>query len=68
MPELDLTATSVDLTRAICDIPSVSGQETTLADAIFRAVSALDHLDVYRDGDTLVARTRLGRAQRVAVA
>ncbi|APZ35802.1 succinyl-diaminopimelate desuccinylase [Microbacterium aurum] len=68
MPELDLTATSVDLTRAICDIPSVSGQETPLADAIFRAVSALDHLDVYRDGDTIVARTRLGRAQRVAIA
>ena len=31
---LDLTASSADLTRAICDIPSVSGDEKTLADAI----------------------------------
>ena len=34
MPVLDLTAGSVDLTRAICDIPSESGDETVLADAI----------------------------------
>lgn len=68
MPVLDLTASSVDLTRAICDIPSVSGDETTLADAIFAAISPLEHLDVYRDGDTIVARTNLGRAQRVAIA
>lgn len=68
MPVLDLTASSVDLTRAICDIPSVSGDEATLADAIFAAISPLDHLDVYRDGDTIVARTHLGRAQRVAIA
>ncbi|KIC57740.1 succinyl-diaminopimelate desuccinylase [Microbacterium hominis] len=68
MPVLDLTASSVDLTRAICDIPSVSGDETTLADAIFAAISPLEHLDVYRDGDTIVARTHLGRAQRVAIA
>lgn len=68
MPVLDLTASSVDLTRAVCDIPSVSGDEATLADAIFAAISPLDHLDVYRDGDTIVARTHLGRAQRVAIA
>jgi succinyl-diaminopimelate desuccinylase len=68
MPVLDLTASSVDLTRAICDIPSVSGDEATLADAIFAAISPLEHLDVYRDGDTIVARTHLGRAQRVAIA
>jgi succinyl-diaminopimelate desuccinylase len=68
MPVLDLTASSVDLTRAICDIPSVSGDEATLADAIFAAISPLEHLDVHRDGDTIVARTHLGRAQRVAIA
>ncbi len=65
---LDLTASSVDLTRTICDIPSVSDDETPLADAIFAAVSGLPHLEVYRDGDTIVARTNLGRAQRVAIA
>src|SRR6478752_679753 len=65
MPELDLSATSVDLTRAICDIPSVSGDERALADAIERAIGDLPHLEVFRDGDTIVARTNLGRAQLV---
>jgi len=68
MPQLDLTASAIDLTRAICDIPSVSGDEQTLADAIEAAVSGLAHLDVYRDGDTIVARTASGRAQRVVIA
>ncbi|BDV31009.1 succinyl-diaminopimelate desuccinylase [Microbacterium terricola] len=68
MPALDLTATSVDLTRTICDIPSVSDDETPLADAIFAAVSAYPHLEVLREGDTIVARTRLGRDRRVAIA
>lgn len=68
MPTLDLSVSSVDLTRTICDIPSVSGDEGTLADAIFATVSPLDHLEVYRDGDTIVARTNLGRAQRAVIA
>ena len=35
MPEhLDLTASSIDITRAICDIESVSGNEGRLADAV----------------------------------
>ncbi|WP_203582437.1 succinyl-diaminopimelate desuccinylase [Microbacterium hibisci] len=68
MPTLDLSRSSVDLTRTICDMPSVSGEERPLSDAIFEAVSALSHLDVYRDGDTIVARTQLGRAQRVVIA
>jgi succinyl-diaminopimelate desuccinylase len=68
MPTLDLSVSSVDLTRTICDIPSVSGDEETLADAIFATVSPLDHLEVYRDGDTIVARTSLGRAQRAVIA
>lgn len=68
MPALDLSASSVDLTRTICDIPSVSGDEKVLADLIFDAMSALGHLEVSRDGDTIVARTQLGRAQRVVIA
>ncbi len=68
MPALDLTATSADLTRMICDVPSVSDDETALADLIHEAVGALAHLEVYRDGDTIVARTQLGRAQRVVIA
>jgi len=65
---LDLTASSVDLTRAICDIPSVSGDEAALADAIEAAVSPLRHLEVIRHGNTIVARTTLGRPQRVVIA
>ncbi|GAA1133156.1 succinyl-diaminopimelate desuccinylase [Microbacterium natoriense] len=65
---LDLTASSVELTRAICDIPSVSGDEKTLADEIEAAISAYGHLEVIRHGNTIVARTDLGRAQRVAIA
>nr|WP_315266035.1 succinyl-diaminopimelate desuccinylase [Microbacterium lemovicicum] len=68
MPVLDLSASSVDLTRAICDIPSVSGDEVTLADAIDAAIRPLSHLTLHRDGDTIVARTNLGRAQRVVIA
>lgn len=65
---LDLTASSADLTRAICDIPSVSGDEKTLADAIEEAITPLAHLEVFRHGNTIVARTDLGRPQRVAIA
>jgi len=68
MPELDLSATSLDLTRAICDIPSVSGDETVLADAIDAAVRQLPHLEVHRDGDTIVARTHGDRDRRVVIA
>ncbi|UIN31826.1 succinyl-diaminopimelate desuccinylase [Microbacterium binotii] len=68
MPVLDLSASAVELTQAICDIPSVSGDEATLADAIAAALAPLPHLEVFRDGDTIIARTRLGRPQRVVIA
>lgn len=56
------------LTRAICDIPSVSGAEKDLADAVESALRELPHLKVTRDGDAVVARTELGRAERVVLA
>lgn len=65
---LDLSATSIDLTRQICDIESVSGNERTLADAIVEALSPLPHLEIIRDGDTVVARTNLGRERRALIA
>ncbi|MBN9327037.1 MAG: succinyl-diaminopimelate desuccinylase [Cellulomonas sp. 73-145] len=68
MTDLDLTADLLTLTRAICDVPSVSGEEGPLADLVERALRAQPHLEVLRDGDTVVARTRLGRPRRVAVA
>jgi succinyl-diaminopimelate desuccinylase len=65
---LDLTASSIDLTRQLCDIESVSGNEGTLADAMEAALSGLPHLELIRDGDTLVARTNLGRDRRALIA
>lgn len=68
MPGLDTTADSADLTRAICDIESVSGDEARLADAIEQTVRGVPHLTVARYGDTVVARTTLGRSSRVCIA
>ncbi|MGO4299667.1 succinyl-diaminopimelate desuccinylase [Leifsonia sp. RAF41] len=65
---LDLHATSIDLTRQLCDIESVSGNEGALADAIVAALSGLPHLEIIRDGDTVVARTNLGRERRALIA
>lgn len=56
------------LTRALCDTPSVSGDERELADAVERALRGLGHLEVLRDGDAVVARTHLGRGRRVVLA
>lgn len=65
---LDLELTGPELTAAVCDIPSVSGDETALADAVEAALRDHPHIRVDRDGDTVVARTELGRAERVVVA
>ena len=67
-PVLDLRGDLVALFRAVCDVPSVSGDERALADAVEAALSTVAHLEVVRDGDTVVARTALGRERRVVVA
>ena len=66
--ELDLSLDSASLTASLVDIPSVSGEEKTLADLIEAALARLPHLSLHRDGDTVIARTMLGRPQRVIVA
>jgi len=68
VPALDLRTTTLELTRQLVDIESVSGNETGLADAIEAALAGVAHLEVTRDGDAIVARTNLGRAQRVVIA
>lgn len=65
---LDLTASAADITRAICDIPSVSGTERALADEIEQTMRAYPHLEVSRHGNTVVARTNLALPQRVVIA
>jgi succinyl-diaminopimelate desuccinylase len=66
--DLDLSLPAPDLTARLVDIESVSGGERPLADAIEAAIRPLPHLSVDRDGDALVARTSLGRRQRVVLA
>ena len=68
MPVLNLHLNAVDITEALCDIESVSGNEVSIADAIETALRDLKHLDVARDGNAIVARTDLGRARRVVIA
>ncbi len=65
---IDLSADLVTLLRQVCDVPSVSGAEAELADAVEAALREHEHLEVLRDGDTVVARTHLGRAERVIIA
>ena len=65
---LDLTQDPVDLTAALVDVPSVSGSEQPLADAVQQALEAVPTLQVVRDGNTVVARTSLGRERRVLLA
>jgi succinyl-diaminopimelate desuccinylase len=65
---LDLGATATELTQQICDIESVSGNEAALADAIAAALAGSVHLEIIRHGNTVVARTNLGRASRVVIA
>jgi len=65
---LDLGADVVTLTAALVDIESVSRDEARIADAVESALRGLAHLRVERDGHTIVARTDLGREERVVVA
>lgn len=65
---LDLSMPAPELTAAICDINSVSGNERELADAVEHALSAVPHLRVSRNGDAVVARTDLDRGERVVIA
>ncbi|MEC3996809.1 succinyl-diaminopimelate desuccinylase [Actinacidiphila sp. DG2A-62] len=65
---LDLTVDAGSLTARLVDVPSESRQEKPLADLVEGALRAVPHLTVDRDGDAVVARTALGRAERVVLA
>ncbi|HEX2177579.1 MAG TPA: succinyl-diaminopimelate desuccinylase [Nocardioidaceae bacterium] len=68
MTSLDLSQDVVSLTHALVDIESVSGNEAEIADAVEHALRQLPHLQVERDADTVMARTDLGRPERVVLA
>jgi succinyl-diaminopimelate desuccinylase len=65
---LDLTGDPVELTAALVDVPSVSETEDALADMVEAALRGLDHLEVTRSGNTVLARTNLGLPSRVVLA
>jgi succinyl-diaminopimelate desuccinylase len=68
MAHLDLSADVVTLTQQLVDIFSVSHEEQEIADAVEAALRGLPHLTVTRRGHTIVARTDLGRGERVVIA
>ncbi|MFH8379531.1 succinyl-diaminopimelate desuccinylase [Kitasatospora sp. NPDC018058] len=65
---LDLTLDGGALTARLVDFPSVSGDEQALADAVETALRGYPHLIVDRYGNNVVARTDLGRGERVVLA
>ncbi|MDP9118545.1 MAG: succinyl-diaminopimelate desuccinylase [Actinomycetota bacterium] len=65
---LDLAAQAAALTASLVDVESVSGNERELCDLVEAALRAYPALDVERDENVVIARTRLGRAERVLLA
>jgi succinyl-diaminopimelate desuccinylase len=70
---LDLAGSASALTAALVDIASVSGDEARLADLVEAALTSGERagpspLAVERDGNVVLVRTELGRAQRVVLA
>ena len=65
---IDLGLNVTALTAYLVDVESVSRAEKALADMVEEALRTLPHLTVDRDGDAVVARTNLGRAERVVLA
>jgi succinyl-diaminopimelate desuccinylase len=68
MTSLDPRLDIVDLTAALVDIESVSGNERPITDQIEQALSDVPWLELWRHSNSLVARTTLGRAERVVIA
>lgn len=65
---LDLSLSASELTAALVDIESVSGNEVRIADAVERALQAYPVLNVRRLGNVVIARTELGLPERVVLA
>ncbi|BBX72504.1 succinyl-diaminopimelate desuccinylase [Mycobacterium shinjukuense] len=66
---LDLRGDPVELTAALVDIPSVSRNEARIADEVEAALRAQTAgLEITRNGNAVLARTRLNRPSRVLLA
>ena len=64
---VDLRADVLQIAKDLIETSSVSRNEAALADAVEAALRPCSHLEVIRDGNTVIARTMLGRAQRVII-
>jgi succinyl-diaminopimelate desuccinylase len=64
----DVLVDPVVLTRALVDVESVSRNEKVIADYVQDVLKQAPHLISDRHGNTLMARTDLGREQRVVLA
>ena len=64
----DVLVDPVMLTRALVDVESVSRNEKMIADHVEEVLRQVAHLSVERLGNTIMARTDLGREQRVVLA
>jgi succinyl-diaminopimelate desuccinylase len=65
---LDLSSDAATLTAALVDVESVSGGEGELAELVEAALRRYPSLAVERDGNVVLARTDLGRDQRLVLA
>lgn len=68
LPVLDLAGDPAALTAALIGIESVSGDEAVLATAVHEALDATGRFETLRIGNTVLARTHLGRERRVLLA
>src|SRR3954452_14655423 len=64
----DVLVDPVVLTRVLVDVESVSRNEKVIADCVEEVLRSAPHLSVDRHGNTVMARTDLGRQQRVVLA
>jgi succinyl-diaminopimelate desuccinylase len=65
---LDLSQPATDLTAALVDIESVSGDEGRIADLVEASLRGYPGLRLDRLGNVVIARTELNRPQRVVLA
>lgn len=69
MSDLDLHADPIDLTAALVDIDSVSGDEQSIADAVESALREQTRgFEILRHGNCVLARTDRGLGSRVILA
>src|SRR5580704_12903737 len=58
----------LEATAVLVDVPSLSHQETALADLVEAVLRSCSWLQVERIGDNVIGRTLLGRSQRLMLA